>query len=238
MLRSSLQPAAPGTTLASPAPAGVTRSGMIKPVVDRIVKARRAVRDHRAALAAITGIDASGKGYLAARVADGLRAARAGRFDQHRRLAQPARGPLRSPEPRPALLRSRNPLRRHVRAARPAPARAALDPHRRGLRRGDGDGLPPADLRLRRRRRDPARGHLPLKRAFQPLYDLSFWVDCSFETALERAIARGQEGLAAEATISAYRTIYFSAQEIHIARDDPRHAATDVIPNDPRLEDR
>jgi uridine kinase len=74
-----------------------------------------------------------------------------------------------------------------------------------------------------------------LKRAFQNYYDLSFWIDCSFETALQRAIARGQEGLRPQATIEAYRSIYFPAQEIHFAQDDPRRAATATINNDPLL---
>jgi uridine kinase len=72
-----------------------------------------------------------------------------------------------------------------------------------------------------------------LKRQFQSHYDLSFWIDCSFETALERAVARAQEGLSPDLTRAAYRTIYFPAQEIHFARDDPRAAATAVIDNDP-----
>jgi uridine kinase len=73
-----------------------------------------------------------------------------------------------------------------------------------------------------------------LRRSFQSYYDLSFWIECSFETALERALARGQEGLAPEATIHAYRTIYFPAQEIHFARDAPKRAATEIIVNDSR----
>ena len=34
-----------------------------------------------------------------------------------------------------------------------------------------------------------------LKREFQQSYDLSVWIDCTFETALERALQRAQEGL-------------------------------------------
>jgi uridine kinase len=57
-----------------------------------------------------------------------------------------------------------------------------------------------------------------LKRQFQHLYDLSIWIDCTFETALERAIKRGQEGLPPDDVIQAYRTIYFPAQHIHSQR--------------------
>lgn len=55
-------------------------------------------------------------------------------------------------------------------------------------------------------------------------------------TALERAIARGQEGLPANETIRAYETIYFPAQQSHFASDNPRATADFIIKNDPRLE--
>jgi uridine kinase len=71
-----------------------------------------------------------------------------------------------------------------------------------------------------------------LKRPFQAYYDWSIWIECSFETALERAIARAQEGLTREATVKAYRTIYFPAQEIHFQRDDPRRAASFIVDNE------
>ena len=74
-----------------------------------------------------------------------------------------------------------------------------------------------------------------LKRSFQSYYDLSFWVECSFNTALDRALARAQEGLSWEETARAYRTIYFPAQEIHFRRDNPKAAATVIVNNDPRL---
>ena len=65
------------------------------------------------------------------------------------------------------------------------------------------------------------------KRELVHHYDLKIWIDCSFDVALERAIARSQEGLSPEATIHAYRTIYFPAQRIHFALDNPR-AASDI----------
>ena len=74
-----------------------------------------------------------------------------------------------------------------------------------------------------------------MKRAFQAHYDLSIWIECSFDTALERAIPRAQEGLSPEDTIRAYRTIYFPAQEIHFRRDSPKTEATLIVNNDARL---
>ncbi|MBP0004404.1 MAG: uridine kinase [Cyanobacteria bacterium SBC] len=73
-----------------------------------------------------------------------------------------------------------------------------------------------------------------LQPAFVDEYDFSLWIDCSFKTALERALARGQEGLPTQEVINAYRTIYFPAQVIHFQRDNPRALATATINNDPR----
>jgi uridine kinase len=72
------------------------------------------------------------------------------------------------------------------------------------------------------------------KREYREHFDLRIWIDCSFETALARAIARAQEGLPPEETVKAYRSIYFPAQEIHFARDDPKSAAHLVLRNDER----
>jgi uridine kinase len=74
-----------------------------------------------------------------------------------------------------------------------------------------------------------------LKRAYRAHYGLCFWVDCTFGTALERALARGQEGLPPDETIRDYQTIYFPSQRFHMTRDWPRAAASAIIPNDPRI---
>ena len=68
---------------------------------------------------------------------------------------------------------------------------------------------------------------------YRTLFDLAVWVDCSFSTALGRALKRGQEGLTAAQVIRAYETIYFPAQRIHFERDKPRRNADLVFDNDP-----
>jgi uridine kinase len=73
------------------------------------------------------------------------------------------------------------------------------------------------------------------KRAHRSCFDLAVWIDCSFETALERALRRGQENLPPAATVAAYETIYFPAQQLHCRRDEPRRLADGVIVNDPWL---
>ena len=70
-----------------------------------------------------------------------------------------------------------------------------------------------------------------LKRDFRHIADLAFWVECSFQTALDRAIRRAQEGLSTEDTIEAYQRIYFPAQRIHFQRDDPKTFAKALIHN-------
>jgi uridine kinase len=70
------------------------------------------------------------------------------------------------------------------------------------------------------------------KPAYRRHFDLTAWVDCSSATALKRAIARCQEGLPPAETIRAFSTIYFPAQEIHFVRDNPQGAADFIIRND------
>jgi uridine kinase len=70
------------------------------------------------------------------------------------------------------------------------------------------------------------------KRAFASLFDLKIWIQCSFETALNRAIERRQENLSMEATIEAYESIYFPAQRFHFEMDDPRGAADLIVVNE------
>ena len=69
---------------------------------------------------------------------------------------------------------------------------------------------------------------LPYRRDF----DLAIWIDCSFPTALARAMHRAQEGLSPANTIAAYDTIYFPAQRIHLAHDKPRENADLIFEND------
>lgn len=60
-------------------------------------------------------------------------------------------------------------------------------------------------------------------------YDLAFWVECSFETALERALKRNQEGLSEKEIIHDYETIYFPAQRIHFEKDNPKSNVNGIL---------
>jgi uridine kinase len=70
------------------------------------------------------------------------------------------------------------------------------------------------------------------KQAYRSLFDVAIWVDCTFATALARALQRAQEGLPSAETIAAYETIYFPAQRIHLDQDNPRGSADLILDND------
>jgi uridine kinase len=74
-----------------------------------------------------------------------------------------------------------------------------------------------------------------LRRELLPNYDRTIWIDCTFRTALERALRRNQEGLSPEQLQREYRTLYFPAQHHHATRDAPRERAGLVVLNDHRL---
>ena len=77
-----------------------------------------------------------------------------------------------------------------------------------------------------------AEGIFLFKPQYRKYFDLAIWIDCSFPTALARAIDRAQEGLSAANTIAAYDSIYFPAQRIHLAQDKPRENADLILEND------
>src|ERR1051325_1364711 len=77
-----------------------------------------------------------------------------------------------------------------------------------------------------------AEGIFLFKSQYRRYFDLTIWLDCSFPTALARAINRAQEGLSPANTIAAYETIYFPAQRIHLAQDKPRENADLIFEND------
>jgi uridine kinase len=199
-------------------------------LIGEIAAARARVPADRSAVVAISGIDASGKGH----VASGLTAA------------------LAAADLRVALIG----LGGFLRA--PRERFAAGDPaghfYRHGFRFDELFGSLVLPLRDRRSWRfEPSsadrvyafdeidvvllEGIFLLKRELRAHYDVSFWIDCTFATALERAIARGQEGMDPDETRLAYDSIYFPAQVLHCERDDPKGAANHVVVNDPRLPD-
>jgi len=66
---------------------------------------------------------------------------------------------------------------------------------------------------------------------YLPYFEVTVWIQCSFETALERAISRSQEGLSPGDTIKSYETIYFPAQRVHLETDLPQANAELILSN-------
>jgi uridine kinase len=208
----------------------------LQTVVNQILDARSSVPAERSVLAAITGIDGCGKGFVTTRIvntlqAQGVRAAAINldgwlnlpnkRFDAVSPAEHFYLHAIRFEEMFAELVR---PLRdrRFLRLEADYTDETATEYRRHLYEFEDIDVIALEGIYL-------------LKRAFRSHYDLSYWIECSFDTALERAISRAQEGLPPEGTIRAYRTIYFPAQEIHFQRDNPQAAATMIVNNDERL---
>jgi uridine kinase len=209
----------------------------IADAVTLILGKRAMVSPQRALLVAVSGIDGSGKGYVTERITSGLvfRPWRVASINIDGWLQLPER---RFSKERPAEHFYEHGIRFHdlferlvlplkknrgVRVqADLADATHATKYHRHAYQFHEVDIVILDGIFL-------------LKRDFRGYYDLALWVDCTFETALERALRRGQEGLSAAETIRDYDRIYFAAQRIHFANDDPRGTADLIIGNDPRL---
>jgi uridine kinase len=204
--------------------------------VGTIVEARRRLPADRSVLVAITGIDACGKGHVSARIVRDLEAVGL------RVAGLNVDGWLNLPHVRFGAVNPAEHFYRHAIRFDEMFGQLVLPLRERRSLRIDAD-LAEETARAHRRHTYSfedvdvvvLEGIYLLKRAFRHHYDVSIWIECTFETALERAIARGQEGLSRDETVRAYETIYFPAQEIHFVRDDPRAAARVIFENDARL---
>lgn len=204
----------------------------LEALASAIIARRKTVPHHQALLVGISGIDASGKGVITSKVAERLRAQRINvakicvdgwlnlphaRFDPDNLAKHFYERALRFDEMFEQLivpLRNNRSIELDVDYTEETAS--SYRKHRYEYR--------DLDIIL-------LEGIFLLKRAYRHHFDLTAWVDCSFETALERAIKRSQEGLPPAETIKAFETIYFPAQRIHFARDNPQVAADVIIHN-------
>lgn len=208
----------------------------IRAAVERVIDVRRATPAERSVLVAISGIDASGKGYVTRRLVEALQGAGL------RAAGITIDGWLHLPDRRFSAANPAEHFYEHAIRFDELFAELILPLRAQRSIRLDADYTEETATAYRRHTYEfsdldviALEGIFLLKRAIRDTYDCSFWIDCSVETALERAIARAQEGLSAADTVRAYRTIYFPAQAIHLERDDPKAAVTAIITNDPRL---
>ena len=214
----------------------MTRVVELQALVEAILALRRSVPPERSALVALTGIDGCGKGFVAAKITEAIEALGS------RVALINLDGWLNLPHVRFNADRPAEHFYLHAIRFEAMFEQLVIPLRERRSLRVETDHVEETATEYRRHVytfRDIdvilLEGIYLLKQDLQDHYDLSCWVDCSFETALERAIARAQEGLSPEDTRRAYRTIYFPAQQLHFERDDPRQAATFTLNNDPRL---
>ena len=75
-------------------------------------------------------------------------------------------------------------------------------------------------------------GILLFKKKYLEHYDRKIWIDCSFETGLQRAVQRNVERLYEERLIHDYEIFYYAAQRLHFEKDDPKKTADVIFSND------
>jgi uridine kinase len=199
----------------------------------RVLAARSSISLDRALLVGISGIDGSGKGFIAAKLADALRAKSLGvaliSADDWLNLPHVCINPdhpgehfynhaLRLKEMFERLIGPLRDQRQVDVLADCGDAKATVHRKHRYVFRN-------IDVVL-------LEGIFLFKPGYREYFDLKIWIECSFQTALGRAIARGQEGLPPAETQQAFETIYFPAQRIHFDHDDPRGVADFILHND------
>lgn len=208
----------------------------LEQAIDLILAKRELVSVARSLLVGLSGIDGSGKGYLARHIAmalgrrgfrvaslaaDDWAAAPEQRFDPNRPAEHFYEHGFRFEEMfRDLILPLKSQRSRRLEALRSNEPQSAL--HAYVFEFHD------VDIIL-------VEGIFLLKREYREHFDLTIWVDCSFETAMERAVQRAQEGLPPDETRRAYATIFFPAQHLHFRRENPRAATDFIINNDPAL---
>src|SRR5262245_14869047 len=201
-----------------------------------IVAKREQVPACRSVLVGLSGIDGSGKGYLTRQLVIALRghgfsvtglsaddwaAVPVKRFDPHRPAEHFYEHGFRFEEMfRDLVLPLKSQRSRRLEALCSNESQSALHPHVFEFR--------DVDIIL-------LEGIFLLKREYRRHFDLTIWVDCSFETAMERVVRRAQEGLPPDETARAYETIFFPAQRLHFRRENPRAATDFIIINDQAL---
>lgn len=203
-----------------------------------VITARQArIAGFRSLLVGVSGIDGSGKGYVSARLAEALCRRKthaavinvdpwlrlpAERFDARRPAEHFYERGLRLEEMFESVvlpLKARRSVNATINAADATNATAYYP------------------LKIEHEQVDVIilDGIFLFKRELRHWLDVSVWVDCSFETALQRALRRNQEDLPPELIVRDYHSIYFPAQRIHFLRDDPQSFAELTISNDVAL---
>jgi uridine kinase len=175
--------------------------------IDGIVAQRAKTPANSAVLVGISGIDASGKGFITEKIAQRLQEAgwrvaiinaddwlnqSEAFLSRHKPAEHFYEHAMRFDEMFDQLI---IPLKENRVVDLPA---GCLDA--RGNRRDHRYAFHKIDIVL-------LEGIFLFKPAYRHHFDLTAWVECSFETALKRGVERGQEGLSPAETIKAFETI-------------------------------
>jgi uridine kinase len=202
-------------------------------LISAVIEKRKAVSPQQALLVGISGIDASGKGFVTARLAESLqiRGIKLAVINVDAWLNLPD---VRFYHQDPANHFYENAIRfdeMFERVILPLQGTRSVNV--------ESDFAEETATTFRKRRyvfRNIdiilLEGIFLFKPKYRDQFDLKIWIDCSFAIALSRAVARGQEGLPPAETTSAFETLYFPAQRIHFTRDDPRENADIVFANE------
>jgi uridine kinase len=202
-------------------------------LISAIIEKRKALSPQQALLVGISGIDAAGKGFVIARVAQSLqnRGIKLAVINVDGWLTLPH---VRFHQQDPARHFYENAIRLDemfervilpLRATRTVSVESDFAEETATTFRKHRYAFRNIDVIL-------LEGIFLFKRMYRDHFELKVWIDCSFKCALERAIKRSQEGLPPAHTIQAFETIYFPAQRIHLARDNPRDAADIILANE------
>lgn len=70
------------------------------------------------------------------------------------------------------------------------------------------------------------------KKEFLSYYDYRIWIDCPFEKGLQRALQRNAEGLDEKNLVHDYGFFYYAAQRLHFEKDNPGGGANIIFVND------
>ncbi|MBY0311176.1 MAG: hypothetical protein K2W85_03815 [Phycisphaerales bacterium] len=214
----------------------------LSPLASAIMAAAGSVAPKRALLVGISGIGGSGKGYLAQRLVALLRA-------EGQSVAMiPGDDWLAAPSVR--FDRWRSPENYYQRAMRlddlyaklivPLVRDRGVDLSFEGAHTASIESMRPVRIAHREIDIVVLEGVYLFKLGThggmtRDAFDLRCWVDCTFETALERALERRQEDLPPDLARAEYEQVYFPAQRIHAKTDAPRDCAHAIIVNDPRM---
>ncbi|HQR05270.1 MAG TPA: hypothetical protein PLN21_00535 [Gemmatales bacterium] len=203
----------------------------------RIQIIRQQTPAKRATLIGISGIDASGKGYFSKLIADelarhSLRVALVNvdhwvtlpsqRFSQTEPASHFYEHGLRLDEMWEEVVL---PLHKTRSIHRSIDACDATNAERYISLRFDHEGI---DVLL-------LEGIFLFKKQYQDRFEFKVWIDCSFKTAMRRAIRRNQEQMAESDIERDYEAIYFPAQRLHFEKDNPQACADLTIRNDDQI---